>query len=90
MHSASEDFQKTVSSIIFDIQCSANSEDDILIWEKTLAEDDNRLRKVLLKVSESSLILNKSKCQFRKNSFVFLVLIISPRVLELTLSKLTQ
>ena len=90
MHSASEVFQKTVSSIIFDIQCSANSEDDILIWEKTLAEDDNRLRKVLLKVSESSLILNKSKCQFRKNYFVFLVLIISPRVLELTLSKLTQ
>ena len=90
MHSASEVFQKTVSSIIFDIQCSANSEDDILIWEKTLAEDDNRLRKVLLKVSESSLILNKSQCQFRKNSFVFLVLIISPRVLELTLSKLTQ
>ena len=90
MHSASEVFQKTVSSIIFDIQCSANSEDDILIWEKTLAEDDNRLRKVLLKVSESSLTLNKSKCQFRKNSFVFLVLIISPRVLELTLSKLTQ
>ena len=32
IHSASEVFQKAVLSIISDIQGSANSQDDILIW----------------------------------------------------------
>ena len=72
MHSASDVFQITVSSIISDIQGSTNSQDGIVIWGKTLAEHDNRLRKVLLKVRESGLKLNKNKCQFRKNSIVFL------------------
>ena len=72
IHSASEVFQKIVSSIISDIQGSANSQDDIVTWGKTLAEHDNRLRKVLLKVRESDLKLNKNECQFRKNSIVFL------------------
>ena len=77
IHSASEVFQKTVPSIISDIQGSANSQDDIVIWGKTFAEHDNRLRKVLLKVRESSLKLNKNKCQCYKNSIVFLGQIIS-------------
>ena len=65
IHSASEVFQKTVSSIISDIQGSANSQDDIVISGKILAEHDNRLRKVLLKVRESGLKLDMNKCQFR-------------------------
>ena len=39
---------------------------------KTLVEHDNRLRKVLLKVRDSGLKLNKNKCQFRKDSIVLL------------------
>ena len=58
IHSASEVFQKTVSSIISDIQGNANSQDDIVIWGKTLAEHENHLRKILLKVRESGLELN--------------------------------
>ena len=77
IHSVSEVFQKTVLSIISDIQGSAISQDDIVIWRKTFAEHDSCLRKVLLKVRESGLKLNKKKCQFRKNSFVFLGHIIS-------------
>ena len=65
IHSASEVFQKTFLSIISDIQGSANSQDDIVIWGKTIAEHDNRLRKVLLKVRESGLKLDMNKCQFR-------------------------
>ena len=61
INSASKVFQKTVSSVVFDIEGSANSQDDIVIWEKTLAEHNNRLRKVLLKVRESGLRLNKNK-----------------------------
>ena len=77
IHSTSEVFLKTVSSIISDIQGSANSQDDIVMWVKTLAEHDNCLRKVLLKVRESGLKLNKNKCQFHKNSIVFLGHIVS-------------
>ena len=50
--SASEVFQKTVLSIISDIQVSANSQDDIVTWGKTVPEHDNCLWKVLLKVKE--------------------------------------
>ena len=87
INSASEVFQKTVSSVIFDIEGSANSQDDIVIWEKTLAEHDNRLRKVLLKVRESGLKLNKNKCQFCKNSIVFLGHIISSEGIRVDPSK---
>ena len=87
INSASKVFQKTVSSVVFDIEGSANSQDDIVIWEKTLAEHSNRLRKVLLKVRESGLRLNKKKCQFCKNSIVFLGHIISSEGIKVDPSK---
>ena len=54
---------------------------------KTLAEHDNCLQKVLFKVRESGLKLNKNKCQFRKNSIVFLGHIISSEGIRVDLSK---
>ena len=87
INSASKVFQKTVSSVVFDIEGSANSQEDIVIWEKTLAEHSNRLRKVLLKVRESGLRLNKNKCQFCKNSIVFLGHIISSEGIRVDPSK---
>ena len=87
INSASKVFQKTVSSVVFDIEGSANSQDDIVIWEKTLVEHSNRLRKVLLKVRESGLRLNKNKCQFCKNSIVFLGHIISSEGIKVDPSK---
>ena len=87
IHWASKVFQKTASSIVSDIQGSANFPDDIVIWGKTLAEHDNRLQKVLLKVRESGLKLNKNKCQFFKNSIVFLGRIISSEGIRVDPSK---
>ena len=60
-----------VSSTISDIQVSANSQDDIVIWRKTIAEHDNCLQKVLLKARESGLKLNKNEFHFRKSSTIF-------------------
>ena len=85
--SASKVFQKTFSSIISDIESSANSQDNIVIWGKTLPEHDNLLRKVLLKVRESGLKLNKNKCQFRKEAIVFLRHIISSEGIRVNTSK---
>ena len=62
IHSAGEVFQREVTSIILDIPGKANSK---------------RLRKVFLKIGGSDLKLNKTKCQARKQSVVFLGHIIS-------------
>ena len=77
IHSASEVFQREVTSIISDSPGSATSRDDFVVWGKTLQEHGERLRKVFLKMRESGLKLNKSKFQIRKHSIVFLGHIIS-------------
>ena len=61
-----------------------------MVWEKTLWEHEERLRKVFLKIGESGLKLNKPKCQIRKWSIVFLEHIISSEGINLILRKLKQ
>ena len=87
IHSASEVFQREVTSIISDIPGSANSQDDFIVWGKTLQEHDERLRKVFLKIRESGLKLNKTNCQIRKQSIVFLGHIISSADIKIDPSK---
>ena len=77
IHSASEVFQREVTVIILDLPDSANSQDDFVLWGKTLRELDECLRKVLLKIRESDLKLKKTKCQIRKQSILFLGHILS-------------
>ena len=67
IHSGSQVFQKEVTSIISDVPDSANSQNDFLVWEENLQEQDERLRKVFLKIRESGLKLNKTKCQIEKH-----------------------
>ena len=71
IHSASEVFQREVISIISDILGSAHSQDDFVVWGKTLQECDERLRKVFLKIRDSSLKHNKTECQSRKSQLYF-------------------
>ena len=66
INSASEVFQTEVTSIILDITGSANSQEDFVVWGKTLQEHDKWLRKVFLKIRESGLKLNKTKSQIKK------------------------
>ena len=72
IHSASEGFQREVTTMISDVPGSANSQDDFVVRGKTLQERDERLRKVFLKIRETGLKLNKTKCQIRKKLIVFL------------------
>ena len=53
-------FQKIILLRISDIHGGRNSQDDIVVWRKTLAEHGNRFRKALLKVIESGLKLNSA------------------------------
>ena len=87
IHSASEAFQREITSIILDITGSANSQDDFVVWGKTLQEHDERMRKVFLKIRESDLKLNKTKCQIRRQSVVFFGHIISSEGIKIDPSK---
>ena len=54
---------------------------------KFLQEHDERLRKIFLKIRESGLKLNKTKCQIKKQSIVFLGHIISSEGIKIHPSK---
>ena len=87
IHSASEVFQREVTSVISDIPGNANSQDEFVVWGKTFQEHDKHLRKVFLKIRESSLKLNKTKCQIRKQSIAFFEHIISSEGIKIDPSK---
>ena len=70
--SASEIFQANISEIIEGLEGARNSQDDITIWGETLTEHNNHVSKVMTKIRESGLKLNKSKCVFGVQSITFL------------------
>ena len=72
IHSASEAFQREITSINLDIPGSADFQGSFIVWGETLQEHDERLRKVFLKTRENGLKLNKTKCRIRKQSIAFL------------------
>ena len=88
IHSAGEVFHREVTSVILDVSGSANSKGDFSVWRKTLHEHDERLRKVFLKIRESGLKLNKTQCQIRKQSIVFLGHFISSEGIKIDPSKI--
>ena len=70
--SASEIFQANISKIIEGLEGARNSQDDIIVQGKTLAEHSDHASKVMTKIRESGLKLNKSKCLFEVQSITFL------------------
>ena len=72
IRNASEIFQVNISEIIEGLEGTRNSQDNIIVWGETLAEHNNRASKVMTKIRESELKLNKSKCVFGVQSITFL------------------
>ena len=60
-----------MSQIIEDIEGTEVIMDDILIWDRTMAEHDQRLKRVLNKAREYNLKLSPSKCEFRKSEITY-------------------
>ena len=75
--SAGEIFQTDISEIIESLEGARNSQYDIIVWEETLAEHSSRVSKVMRKIRESGLKLNKSKCVFGAQCIKFLGLKLS-------------
>ena len=72
VNSASEIFQETIRQLLSDIDGSVNLSDDILIFGKTQEEHDEALRKVLQRLLDRKLTLNREKCEYNKPSLEFL------------------
>ena len=70
-NSASEVFQKTISSIIQSIDGAKNISDDILVYGRTQREHDAALDKVLKALHLNGLTLNREKCEFNKTEVTF-------------------
>ena len=87
IHSASEIFQKAVAEIIIGIENAANMQDDIIIWGSSQKEHDEVLIKVLDRIRESGLKLNKGKCVFSKSEVTFLGHVVSSSGIRLDPTK---
>ena len=77
IHSASEVFQVEVANIIAGLKGCMNLQDDIIIWGRTRDEHDENLRKVMERILESGLKLNKNKCVFGVTEMTFLGHVVS-------------
>ena len=72
VNSASEIFQETIRQTLADIDGAVNLSDDILIYGCTQEEHNASLRKVLQRLAERGLTLNRDKCEYDKTSLEFL------------------
>ena len=70
--SAPEFFQKKMSSILADLNGVVCMIDDVLVYGSSYKEHDERLNKVLNRLQDAGVTLNKEKCQFRKHCVQFL------------------
>ena len=77
--SASEIFQKLINEQICDIPGALNISDDVIIFGKTQDDHDNALKAVFQKFAEVNLTLNKSKCEFNKQSISFFGFVFSEK-----------
>ena len=77
IHSASEVFQVEVGNIIAGLKGCKNLQDDIIIWGRNKEEHDENLRKVMDRILESGLKLNKKKCVFGVTQMTFLGHVVS-------------
>ena len=74
---ASEIFQMDIAEIIERIEGFANAQDDIIVWGGTKEVHDQRLHKVLSRIKDSGLKLNREKCQFCVTQVTFLAHVLS-------------
>ena len=88
IHSASKVFQQKITFIISGVPNTANSQDDVIVWGRTLAKHNECLNKVFLMISKNGLELNKKKCQIGVKSIVFLRHIISSEGIKVEPAKI--
>ena len=87
IHSTYNVFQWEITSIISDVCGRANPLYGIIVWGRTLAEHNECLNKVFLKICKSGPKLNNKKCQIGVKTIVFLRHIISSEGVQVNPAK---
>jgi hypothetical protein len=77
--SAPEKYQQVIQQVLQDCSGTANISDDIIIYGSDQGEHDKRLEKVLTRLEERGLTLNKEKCVFDMPKLTFMGLLLSNR-----------
>lgn len=70
--SAPEHFQKKMAEAIEGLEGVINLVDDFLVYGKDVKEHDERLGRLLKRLQDKGITLNKDKCEFRTNALNFL------------------
>lgn len=70
--SASEIFHRAMDNMLEGLEGVRCYVDDVVVWGSTLQEHNERLTKVLQRVRENGLKLNRAKCQFGVQDITFL------------------
>lgn len=73
---ASENFQRTMANILSGLPGVFHFIDDIVVHDGTMQEHEN-MRKVLSRLQDERIRLNREKCEFRRRSIEFLGLVLS-------------
>lgn len=71
VNSAAEIFQDTIRQAINPLEGAINISDDILVFGKSDAEHDNRLKAALCHLQSQDVTLNLDKCEFGKSEIEF-------------------
>ena len=69
--SAAEVFQVTIQQVIKGIDGARNLSDDITVFGRTQQDHDRNLKRVLTRLRDRNITLNKKKCEFNKESLEF-------------------
>ena len=77
--SAAEVFQEAIRGVIQGVRGTLNISDDIIVRGKGRQQHDETLRPVLNQLKKNNLTLNKTKCEFHKDTLEFFGNIFSSR-----------
>jgi hypothetical protein len=72
IHSAQEIFHKRVNHLFEDLEGVETDIDDILVWERTIEEHDQRLKATLDRTKLIGMTLNPDKCKLRVTEVTYL------------------
>ena len=77
--SAPEIYQNVIQQVLQGCEGCRNMTDDIIVHAETTEEHDKRLEKVLNRLLEKGLTLNKEKCVYRMNKLTFMGFLLSEK-----------
>lgn len=88
--SAPEFFQRCMNKILGDLPNTAVHMDDILVWGRSKEEHDRNVYKVLNRLRDIGMTLNRDKSEFGKTSIKYLGHILSPQGISVDPEKVSS